>query len=127
MIFKNFYSKVEVPMQYIKCHTNFYDVLICTKFFRCEKPLFNLVVLIFFRANGDGNNNVRPRRRIERTNSRVNGQVEESRKELQPPKIPEIGEYFDVHVTMAANPSNFTVQPHANKAALAVRSLKLLY
>ncbi|PSN45877.1 hypothetical protein C0J52_11031 [Blattella germanica] len=28
---------------------------------------------------------------------------------LSPPQIPEIGEYFDVHVTMAANPGNFTV------------------
>jgi hypothetical protein len=34
--------------------------------------------------------------------------VENSRG-LTPPQIPDIGDYFDVHVTMAANPSNFTV------------------
>jgi hypothetical protein len=31
---------------------------------------------------------------------------------LCPPQIPDIGDYFDVHVTMAANPGNFTVIVH---------------
>jgi hypothetical protein len=30
-------------------------------------------------------------------------------KSLCPPQIPAVGDYFDVHVTMAANPGNFTV------------------
>jgi hypothetical protein len=31
---------------------------------------------------------------------------------LRPPQIPSIGDYFDVNVTMAANPSNFMVIVH---------------
>jgi hypothetical protein len=31
---------------------------------------------------------------------------------LSPPQIPAVGDYFDVHVTMAANPGNFTVIAH---------------
>ncbi|XP_046384453.1 tudor domain-containing protein 7-like [Ischnura elegans] len=30
---------------------------------------------------------------------------------LPAPKVPKVGELFDVHVTIAANPGNFTVQP----------------
>jgi len=34
---------------------------------------------------------------------------EAASKSLSPPQIPAVGDYFDVHVTMAANPGNFTV------------------
>jgi hypothetical protein len=34
---------------------------------------------------------------------------ETASKSLCPPQIPAVGGYFDVHVTMAANPGNFTV------------------
>jgi len=34
---------------------------------------------------------------------------EAASKSLCPPQIPAVGDYFDVHVTMAANPGNFTV------------------
>lgn len=37
---------------------------------------------------------------------------EATSKGLSPPQIPAIGDYFDVHVTMAANPGNFTVIMH---------------
>jgi len=37
---------------------------------------------------------------------------EAASKSLCPPQIPAVGDYFDVHVTMAANPGNFTVQPY---------------
>jgi hypothetical protein len=37
---------------------------------------------------------------------------EAASKGLGPPQIPAVGDYFDVHVTMAANPGNFTVSVH---------------
>lgn len=42
-------------------------------------------------------------------------------KTLKPPKVPDFGKYFDVHVTMAANPTNFTVQPFEDRVSLEVR------
>ncbi len=41
-----------------------------------------------------------------------------SLKELVPPTIPGVGEFFDVNVTLAASPSNFTVQSWSDGQAL---------
>lgn len=73
----------------------------------------------------DGNNNVKPRKLLERVNSRSTVDIEENAKALPAPKIGAVGEYFNVHVTMAANPANFTVQPLDSKEDLRVRMLYL--
>ncbi|XP_017881985.1 tudor domain-containing protein 7A-like [Ceratina calcarata] len=71
------------------------------------------------KTNGDGNNNVKPRKRIERMNSKLaDNENGDYRLSLKPPKIGAIRDYFDVHVTMAAHPGNFTVQPYDDKQAL---------
>lgn len=45
---------------------------------------------------------------------------------LLPPQIPDIdGDFFDIYVTMAANPSNFTVQPLNNIKSLHDMMLKM--
>ncbi len=41
-----------------------------------------------------------------------------SMKELVPPPVPPVGSYFDVNVTLSANPSNFTVQSWSEGSAL---------
>ncbi|KMQ98076.1 tudor domain-containing protein 7 [Lasius niger] len=62
------------------------------------------------KADEDGNNNVNKststKKRLERRNSRAF----ESNK-LNPPTISDVGQYFDVHVTLAAHPGHFIVQP----------------
>ncbi|XP_043287366.1 tudor domain-containing protein 7 isoform X2 [Venturia canescens] len=73
----------------------------------------------------DGNNNVKPRKLVERVNSRSTVDIEENAKALPAPKIGEVGEYFNVHVTMAANPANFTVQPLESKEELKNLMVKL--
>ncbi|XP_076661435.1 tudor domain-containing protein 7 tapas [Halictus rubicundus] len=70
------------------------------------------------RSQGDGNNNIKPRKRIERVNSKLAGNEDDEVRSLKPPKISGIGEYFDVHITMAAHPGNFTVQPFDDKHSL---------
>lgn len=47
-------------------------------------------------------------------------------KSLKPPQISGIGEYFDIHVTMAAHPGNFTIQPYKDKSALEVNIISYL-
>ncbi|XP_076172297.1 tudor domain-containing protein 7 tapas isoform X2 [Ptiloglossa arizonensis] len=75
------------------------------------------------RSQGDGNNNIKPRKR---SNSKFAGnEVDEIVKSLKPPKISGIGEYFDVHVTMAAHPGNFTVQPFRDKLSLEIMMIQL--
>ncbi|XP_011268042.1 tudor domain-containing protein 7 [Camponotus floridanus] len=60
------------------------------------------------KTNEDGNNNIKlSKKRIERRNSRVL----ESIVKLNPPTISDVGQYFDVHVTLAAHPGHFIVQP----------------
>ena len=39
-------------------------------------------------------------------------------KELVPPSVPAVGDYFDINVTFAASPSNFTVQPWSSSQSL---------
>ncbi|KAK1132304.1 hypothetical protein K0M31_016420 [Melipona bicolor] len=71
------------------------------------------------KTHGDGNNNIKPRKpRVERMNSKLLGNESGDVKSLKPPKISDIGEYFDVHVTMAAHPGNFTIQPFNDKSSL---------
>ncbi|XP_043254220.1 tudor domain-containing protein 7-like [Colletes gigas] len=78
------------------------------------------------KSQGDGNNNIKPRKRIERVNFKFTGiEAGEVVKSLKPPKISGIGEYFDVHVTMAAHPGNFTVQPFDDKRSLEVMMIQL--
>ncbi|XP_012148923.1 tudor domain-containing protein 7 tapas isoform X2 [Megachile rotundata] len=78
------------------------------------------------KTHGDGNNNIRPRKRIERLNSKHSiNEDDEIVKALKPPKISDIGEYFDIHVTMAAHPGNFTIQPFEDKRALEAMMIQL--
>ena len=77
------------------------------------------------RSHGDGNNNTKPRKRIERANSRLAGSEGDEVKMLKPPKISGIGEYFDVHVSMAAHPGNFTIQPFDEKHSLETMMMQL--
>ncbi|XP_029040468.2 tudor domain-containing protein 7 [Osmia bicornis bicornis] len=78
------------------------------------------------KAHGDGNNNIRPRKRIERMNSKHStNEDDDVLKSLKPPKISGIGEYFDIHVTMAAHPGNFTIQPFEDKSALEAMMIQL--
>ncbi|XP_014473418.1 PREDICTED: tudor domain-containing protein 7 isoform X2 [Dinoponera quadriceps] len=58
------------------------------------------------KSNEDGNNNIKPKKRLERKNSRI---LESGK--LNPPMISDIGQYFDVHVSLAAHPGHFIVQP----------------
>ena len=41
---------------------------------------------------------------------------------LKAPHIPSVGSYFDVHITMAAHPGNFTIQPLNSNQELAVNN-----
>ncbi|XP_076752241.1 tudor domain-containing protein 7 tapas isoform X1 [Xylocopa sonorina] len=79
----------------------------------------------FSKTHGDGNNNIKPRKRIERMNSKHTGNEEDEVKSLKPPNISGIGEFFDVYVTMAAHPGNFTVQPFRDKGSLEKMMLQL--
>lgn len=76
-------------------------------------------LLCICRANEDGNNNVNKststKKRLERRNSRAF----ESNK-LNPPTISDVGQYFDVHVTLAAHPGHFIVQPLNDAGELKV-------
>ncbi|XP_011303923.1 tudor domain-containing protein 7-like [Fopius arisanus] len=78
---------------------------------------------------GDGNNNVKTRKRIERTVFKASV-GETSMKILKLPTIPEIESCFDVHVTQsAANPDNFVVQPLEDKEKLEamMKSMQIAY
>lgn len=55
-------------------------------------------------------------------NSRLSGTEDDALKSLKPPKISGIGKYFDVHVSMAAHPGHFTIQPFDDKRSLEVIS-----
>ncbi|CAK9801891.1 Tudor domain-containing protein 7 [Anthophora quadrimaculata] len=78
------------------------------------------------KTQGDGNNNIKPRKRIERMNSKLAGKEDDDVvKSLKPPKISGIGDYFDVHVTMAAHPGNFTIQPFDDKRLLEKMMIQL--
>ncbi|XP_046745961.1 tudor domain-containing protein 7 isoform X2 [Diprion similis] len=79
-------------------------------------------------SNGDGNNNTtRPKKRLERSVSRhsATGGGELLTKNLRPPVIPDFGRYFDVHITMAASPGNFTVQPYDDRVHLEAMMVQL--
>ncbi|XP_014606182.1 PREDICTED: tudor domain-containing protein 7-like isoform X5 [Polistes canadensis] len=75
------------------------------------------------RTIGDGNNNVKLKKRI--TSRVATNENDDVIKTLKPPKIAGIREFFDVHVTMAANPGNFTVQPLDDKRSLEVMMIEL--
>jgi len=69
------------------------------------------------RPNEDSNNNVKSKKRLERRNPRA--LPPETVSKLNPPTIPD--KYFDVHVTLAAHPGHFIVQPLINAKELKVR------
>ncbi|XP_043486292.1 tudor domain-containing protein 7 isoform X2 [Polistes fuscatus] len=75
------------------------------------------------RTIGDGNNNVKLRKRI--TSRVATNENDDVIKTLKPPKIAGNREFFDVHVTMAANPGNFTVQPLDDKRSLEAMMIEL--
>ncbi|KAF7386779.1 hypothetical protein HZH66_011231 [Vespula vulgaris] len=75
------------------------------------------------RTIGDGNNNVKSRKRI--TSRTITNEDDDVIKTLKPPKITGLGEFFDVHITMAANPGNFTVQPLDDKRSLEAMMIEL--
>ncbi|XP_025155538.1 tudor domain-containing protein 7 isoform X2 [Harpegnathos saltator] len=61
------------------------------------------------KSNEDGNNNIKPKKRLEHKNSRI---LESGK--LNPPTISDIGHFFDVHVALASHPGHFIVQPLNN-------------
>jgi len=69
------------------------------------------------RANEDSNNNTKSKKRLDRKNSRA----PETVSKLNPPIISDIGQYFDIHVTLVAHPGHFIVQPLNNASELKVR------
>ncbi|XP_011630819.1 tudor domain-containing protein 7 [Pogonomyrmex barbatus] len=69
----------------------------------------------------DNNNNNKFKKRLERKNSRA----PESVGKLNPPIIPPIGSYFDVHVTLVAHPGHFIVQPLENVNKLRAMMIEL--
>lgn len=76
-----------------------------------------LHTLYICRVNEDGNNNIKlSKKRLDRRNSRAF----ESVSKLDPPTISDIGQYFDVHVTLAAHPGHFIVQPLKDASKLKV-------
>jgi len=77
----------------------------------------HIYILCICRTNEDGNNNIKlSKKRLERRNSRVL----ESVVKLNPPTISDVGQYFDVHVTLAAHPGHFIVQPLNDAGELKV-------
>lgn len=73
------------------------------------------------KVNEDSNNNNKSKKRLERKNPRAT----ESVSKLNPPDISDIGEYFDVHVTLVAHPGHFIVQPLNNASELKEMMLDL--
>ncbi|KAL6449346.1 hypothetical protein ACFW04_000747 [Cataglyphis niger] len=74
------------------------------------------------KVNEDGNNNIKSsKKRLERRNSRAF----ESVSKLDPPTISDIGQYFDVHVTLAAHPGHFIVQPLNDASKLKTMTIDL--
>lgn len=69
-----------------------------------------------YRINEDSNNNNKPKKRLDRKSSRAPEVVVK----LNPPIISDIGQYFDVHVTLVAHPGHFIVQPLDNGSELKV-------
>lgn len=77
-------------------------------FFKCNIQFYTITLYVR-RANEDSNNNVKNKKRLERKNSHAH--TLEAVSKLNPPAIPDFGQYFDVHVTLAAHPRHFIVQP----------------
>ncbi|KYM99296.1 PREDICTED: tudor domain-containing protein 7 isoform X2 [Cyphomyrmex costatus] len=66
------------------------------------------------KINDDSNNNNKSKKRLDRKNTRAPEIVGK----LNPPVISDIGQYFDVHVTLVAHPGHFIVQPLNNASQL---------
>jgi len=70
-----------------------------------------------YRIKEDSNNNNKSKKRLDRKSTRAPEIVGK----LNPPVISDIGQYFDVHVTLVAHPGHFIVQPLNNASQLRVR------
>ena len=70
-----------------------------------------------YRIKEDSNNNNKSKKRLDRKSTRAPEIVGK----LNPPVISDIGQYFDVHVTLVAHPGHFIVQPLNNANQLRVR------
>ncbi|KAI4492107.1 hypothetical protein M0802_010115 [Mischocyttarus mexicanus] len=70
---------------------------------------------------------IQPDNSRKRITSRIaTNENDDSMKTLKPPKITGLDdEYFDVHVSMAANPGNFTVQPLEGQRSLEAMMIEL--
>ncbi|XP_018318285.1 tudor domain-containing protein 7 isoform X2 [Mycetomoellerius zeteki] len=66
------------------------------------------------KINEDSNNNNKSKKRLDRKSTRAPEIVGK----LNPPVISDIGQYFDVHVTLVAHPGHFIVQPLNNASQL---------
>lgn len=77
------------------------------------------------KVNEDGNNNNKSKKRLDRKSPRA----PESVGKLNPPAISDIGQYFDVHVTLVAHPGHFIVQPlnDANELKAMMNNLQDYY
>ncbi|XP_067204061.1 tudor domain-containing protein 7-like isoform X2 [Linepithema humile] len=77
------------------------------------------------KVNEDSNNNIKTKKRVERKNSRALEPVGK----LNPPTISNIGQYFDVHITLAAHSGHFNVQPlnDANELKAMMEDLQKCY
>ncbi|XP_018370811.1 PREDICTED: tudor domain-containing protein 7 [Trachymyrmex cornetzi] len=75
--------------------------------------------------DSNNNNNNKSKKRLDRKNTRAPEIVGK----LNPPKISDIGQYFDVHVTLVAHPGHFIVQPlnNANQLREMMMDLRNYY
>lgn len=88
-----------------------------------------LLDAVLKKSNGDSNNNVRERKRSERTVSRHGSSSDQgnvkNKRILRQPEIPKVDSQFDVHVVMVCNPGNFIIQPYESKKQLQALNEKL--
>ncbi|XP_043469098.1 tudor domain-containing protein 7B [Leptopilina heterotoma] len=81
-----------------------------------------LLDAVLKKCNGDSNNNVRERKRSERTVSRHGSSSDQgnvkNKRILRQPEIPKVDSQFDIHVVMVCNPGNFIIQPYESKKKL---------
>ncbi|KAL0103402.1 hypothetical protein PUN28_017578 [Cardiocondyla obscurior] len=74
------------------------------------------------RSNTEDKNNNKTKKRFERKSS---SRAIESVIKLNPPKIPDIGQYFEVRVSLVAHPGHFIVQPLEDAQKLKELSIEL--
>lgn len=85
--------------------------------------IIDALSLYIYRVNEDSNNNIKAKKRVERRNSRALEPVGK----LKPPTISDVGQFFDVHVTLSAHPGHFIVQPLHDTNELKVRTKAYIF